>query len=97
MLRPIQFIVGLTLLIAVEILKVYFARSTSGSQQADSDEFANFLHDNIFYFRTIGWLIILVPAINFFVAGSARTKALTALGLVIYGVIFYFFNYRPYG
>jgi hypothetical protein len=94
MLRPIQLIVGLILLISLEILKVYFIMPFPGSQHWESVEFAYFLHTNIFYFRTIGWLIILFPAFYFLWQGSTKAKILTAIGLLLYGSIFYMFNFR---
>jgi hypothetical protein len=94
MLRPLQFIVGLVLLIAIEILKVYFITPFPGSQRWESVEFAYFLHSNIFYFRTIGWLIILFPAFIFLWQGSTKAKILTAAGLILYGVVFYMFNFK---
>ena len=93
MLRPLQFIVGLILLIALEILKVYFIMPFS-SQKSDTVEFAYFLHNNIFYFRTIGWLLILMPAFNFLTTGSRKAKILTVIGLAFYGFVFYMFNFR---
>jgi hypothetical protein len=94
MLRPIQFIVGLILLIALEILKVYFIMPFPGSQKSESVEFAYFLHSNIFYFRTIGWLIILIPTFNYLSMGSRTAKILTAIGLAFYVFVFYMFNFR---
>jgi hypothetical protein len=94
MLRPVQFIVGLFLLVSLEILKVYFIMPFPGSQHWESVDFAYFLHTNIFYFRTIGWLIILFPAFFFLWQGSTKAKILTAAGLVLYGFVFYMFNFR---
>lgn len=82
------------MLIALEILKVYFIMPFPGSQRAETIDIAYFLHANIFYFRVIGWLLILFPAISFFWMGSTQAKVLAGLGLVVYVYVFYMFNFR---
>jgi hypothetical protein len=94
MLKPIQLIVGLIILIGLEVLKVYFIMPFPGSQHWESVEFAYFLHANIFYFRTIGWLIILFPAFYFIWKGRIMAKILTIAGLLLYAFIFYMFNFK---
>jgi hypothetical protein len=94
MLRTIQFSVGLTLLIALEILRVYFIMPFPGSQLSESIDLAYFIHTKIFYFRVVGWLIILFPMLSFFWMGRTRAKVLVGIGLAAYFAIFYMFNYR---
>jgi radical SAM superfamily enzyme YgiQ (UPF0313 family) len=94
MIRTIQFSVGLTLLIALEILRVYFIMPFPGSQLSESIDLAYFIHTKIFYFRVVGWLIILFPMLSFFWMGRTRAKVLVGIGLVAYFAIFYLFNYR---
>ena len=94
MLRTLQFIFGLLLLIALEVFKVYFIMPFPGSQQSETVGLAYFIHGNIFWFRTIGLLIILFPIIHFFMYGRLRAKILVVFGLVVYAAIFYVFNYR---
>lgn len=93
MLKTAQFIAGLIILLAIEILRVYFIMPFS-SQQSETIDIAYFLHNNIFYLRFIGWLIILFPTISFFWAGSTQAKVLAGLGLVVYIYVFYMFNFR---
>lgn len=94
MLRPIQFTVGLVLLLALEVLRVYFIMPFPGSQTGDTLEFAYFLNINIFYFRAIGLLIIIFPVIHYYMFGSTRKKVLVTLGMVLYVFIFYLCNYK---
>jgi hypothetical protein len=94
MLRSIQFIAGLMLLLALEILRVYFIMPFPGSQRAETVDTAYFLQNNIFYFRFIGWLIILFPVIYFFSLGTKTSRWLSSLGLVLYIYVFYMFNFR---
>jgi hypothetical protein len=94
MIRTIQFTIGLVLLIALEILRVYFIMPFPGSQRSESIDLAYFIHTNIFYFRIVGWLIMLFPMLYFFWMGRTRAKVFTAVGLATYIAIFYLFNYR---
>jgi hypothetical protein len=94
MLRPIQFIAGLILLIAIEILKVYYIMPFPGSQQSESVDMAYFIHDNIIYLRIMGILIIVFPAIYYVLKGKWSSKILVCLGLIIYVYVFIMFNYR---
>jgi hypothetical protein len=94
MIRSIQFIAGLILLLALEILRVYFIMPFPGSQHAETVDTAYFLQNNIFYFRFIGWLIILFPVIYFFSLGTKTSRWLSSLGLVLYIYVFYMFNFR---
>lgn len=94
MLRPIQFTVGLILLLALEILRVYFIMPFPGSQRHNTLEFAYFLNNNIFYFRTIGLLIIIFPVIHYYWFGKAWKKVLVTIGIALYLFIFYLCNYQ---
>ncbi len=94
MIRSIQFVTGIVLLIALEIARVFFIMPFPGSQESETVELAYFLHRNIFYFRVVGWLIILFPIIHYFWVGTKTAKWLTTLCLLSYIFIFYLFNYK---
>jgi hypothetical protein len=94
MLKTIQFSIGILLLIALELFKVYFIMPFPGSQRSETVDLAYFIHGNIFWFRTIGYLIILFPIVHFFTVGKSTSKVLVSLALLLYGVVFYLFNYR---
>jgi hypothetical protein len=94
MLRPIQCIAGFILLLAVEILRVYFIMPVPGSQESESVEIAYFLHNNIVYFRIIGVLLIAFPVIHYYMFGKLWKKVLVTVGLIAYVYIFIMFNYR---
>lgn len=94
MIRTVQFVVGLLLLLALEILRVYFIMPFPGSQQSTTVDVAYFLHQNIFYFRIIGWLIILLPAFYFIWFGKLKAKLFAGFSLVFYLYVFYLFNFR---
>lgn len=94
MLKTVQFTSGILLLIALEVFKVYFIMPFPGSQRSETVDLAYFIHGNIFWFRTIGYLIILFPIIHFFTVGKSLSRILVSLAIVFYGVVFYFFNFK---
>jgi hypothetical protein len=94
MLRLTQFIVGLLLFIAAEVLRVYFIMPFPGSQTSNTIEIAYFLHQNIFYFRTIALLILIVPTVQFYIYGSATAKWYISIAIAIALYIFLMANYK---
>ena len=89
-----QFTAGIVLLIALEVARVYFIMPFPGSQRAETIDLAYFLHTNILWFRLIGLLLILYPALYYLRQGSLRQKIATAVVLAVYGVVFYMFNFK---
>jgi hypothetical protein len=87
-------IIGLLLLFAAEILKVYFIMPFPGSQQSDTIGFAYFLHKNINWLRLIGWILALPPLIYFLVNSRPIKKIGLMIVVLLYGFIFYMFNFR---
>jgi hypothetical protein len=94
MLKPIQFAVGIILLILMEVLRVYFIMPFPGSQHTENIILAYFLNENIFWFRFVGLLIILFPSVSFFSLGNRKTKIIVGLAIAFYGIIFYLFNFK---
>jgi hypothetical protein len=93
-MRTFLFSIGIITLIGAEVLRVYFIMPFPGSQQKETIDLAYFLHNNINYFRILGFLLIAYPFITFFQSGSTKAKSIVSLLLVLYLVIFYFFNFR---
>jgi hypothetical protein len=92
MARALQFIIGIVLLIALEIFRIYYIMPFPGSQESDTLEMAYFLHENIFYLRTIGIALILFPAWYYFSLGKLRDKILVSLAVVSVLVVAYLVN-----
>ncbi|HZY79939.1 MAG TPA: DUF3179 domain-containing (seleno)protein [Cyclobacteriaceae bacterium] len=65
MLRLLLFLVGISVLIIPEFLKVYYIMPFPGSQEADTIDTAYMLHNNIMWFRLLGLAIIAWPAWKF--------------------------------
>jgi Protein of unknown function (DUF3179) len=93
-MRKLFFFLGLFLLFAFEILRVYFIMPFPGSQHSDTVGIAYFLNHDIFWLRVIALIMLLPPLWFFFQHGrSGRKIVLTGL-VLIYGLIFYMVNFR---
>src|SRR5215831_15661037 len=93
-MKKLLLIVGLLILFAAEILRVYFIMPFPGSQQANTIDLAYFIDRNIWYIRIIVFLLILSLLMNVFRRGKLWSKILLSVVLIFYGVIFYFFNFK---
>jgi hypothetical protein len=85
---------GFILLFASEILRVYFIMPFPGSQQSNTIEIAYFIDKNIFWLRTMGILIILIPLIAILKNSRLWKKIFLSLIGLLYLFIFYLFNFR---
>jgi len=93
-MRTLFFIFGLILLFAIEILRVYFIMPFPGSQRSDTIGIAYFLNNNILWLRILA-LAMVVPALLYFFRNGRTGRKIVLTGLIlVYGLIFYFFNFR---
>ncbi len=93
-MKPFLLTVGLLLLFATEILRVYFIMPFPGSQHANTIDLAYFIDRHRILLRIIGLLLISIPLFAYWPKWKMGAKvALSALA-VLYLVIFYFFNFR---
>lgn len=93
-MKSLALIAGLLLLLAVEILRVYFIMPFPGSQKGDTIDIAYFLDKNIIWVRLVLLALIAYPAIYIFRHSKVWRKVLLSLGIVLYVIVFYFFNFR---
>ena len=93
-MRTIQFIVGFLLFVSLEILRVYFIMPFPGSQESETIDIAYFLHENIFWLRTIAILILIFPTLQFFLSGKTVAKWYVGIALGIALYIFLMTNYK---
>ncbi len=93
-MRTLLLITGLLLLLAIEILQVYFIMPFPGSQQRNTLDFAYWLNNNSWWLRTIALLIILYPVVQIFRYSVMWKKVVLFIGLLFYAVVFYLFNFR---
>jgi len=94
MKKALWLIIGLLFLMALEILKVYFIMPFPGSQQSNSISIAYFIHSNIWWLRIIGIVVAVGPFMHFISKGKLWQKIILVLAVLIYGFIFYMFNFR---
>jgi hypothetical protein len=65
-----------------------------GSQVKDTVLVAYWLNINIFWFRLVAALILFASAVSIFTRGSIFEKSIVSIGIIGYGVVFYFFNFN---
>ena len=94
MKKTLLLVFGLLFLIALEILKVYFIMPFPGSQRSNSIAIAYFLHNNIWWLRILGIVIVVSPFLYFISKGKAWQKILLVIVVLFYGFIYYMFNFR---
>jgi hypothetical protein len=87
-------IIGILLLLLTEILRVYFIMPFPGSQHADSISWAYFIEKYKWLLRIIGLLLVAGPTYRIFSGKKLLFKILLAAVILLYGIIFFFFNFR---
>ncbi len=94
MKKSIWLILGLLYLVILEICKVYLIMPFPGSQRSDSVSFAYFIHNNIWWLRIVGVVIIAGPLLRSLSKGKIWQKTLLVLVILLYLFIIYLFNFR---
>jgi hypothetical protein len=94
MKRSLLLITGFIILLATEILRVYFIMPFPGSQKADTIQIAYFLHNYIWWFMILGFILFVPPMIYIFRNSRWWRKILLAIFVLLYGTIFYMFNFK---
>lgn len=87
-------VIGLLLLFAAEIARVYFIMPFPGSQKAETIDVAYWLGRNIVWLRIVLLALVAVPLVQTFRNGKRWKKIVSALVLLLYGFIFYNINFR---
>lgn len=93
-MKSVIFSLGIVFLITLEFLRVYFIMPFPGSQSSNTLSIAYWIHSQIHWLRWVGWLA--VAGSLFFITKSDNKKALYLSGaaILLYGLVFYFFNFR---
>ena len=94
MKKSLPLFIGLLVLITIEILKVYFIMPFPGSQHSNTIDTAYFIHNNIWWIRIVGIILIAGPLVYYLTKGKRWQKIILVLVLVLYGVIVYAFNFK---
>lgn len=94
MKRSFLLVFALLFLFAAEILKVYFIMPFPGSQQSNTINIAYFLHNYIWLLRIVGIVLAIGPLLYYLRKGKAWQKILLVVVLLLYGFVFYMFNFK---
>lgn len=86
--------IGIFVLLAAEILQVYFIMPFPGSQKANTINIAYFLHNNIIYIRILAVVLIATGLIGSFSHWKKWKKILFIGFALFYGFLFYMVNFR---
>ena len=88
-------IIGILLLLATEILRVYFIMPFPGSQHSNTIEWAYWIEKYKWVLRIIGIILIAGPLYRIFSSKGKRfLKILLSAIIILYAVIFFFFNFK---
>ena len=93
-MKTFLLISGLLMLFAAEILRVYFIMPFPGSQYNNTIDIAYWIANNITWIRIVGLLMIALPVVSIFRKARPWKKIATGAILLLYGVIFFMFNFR---
>ncbi|HRI22038.1 MAG TPA: DUF3179 domain-containing (seleno)protein, partial [Panacibacter sp.] len=93
-MKKILLLTGMLLMLAVEILRVYFIMPFPGSQESNTINIAYFLDKNIWVIRIVCWLLIAIPLYRALTKNKWWAKVLLGSFLLLYGLVFYAFNFK---
>lgn len=93
-MKKIVLLTSLIVLLAAEILRVYFVMPFTGSQQTSTVGIAYLLERNIWYIRIVGGLLAFFLLYKTLLKSKWRAKLFAGIFLISYGVVFYFFNFK---
>jgi hypothetical protein len=89
-----RFILAFVLLLAAEVLRVYFIMPFPGSQQVETISIAYWLDRNIGWLRLVLLTLAVWTALPLWRKGSLLPKIVLGLCLALFATVFYFFNFR---
>lgn len=94
MKRTLLLVTGLLILLATEILRVYFIMPFPGSQKANTINIAYFLNNYIWWFRVLGLILFVPPMLYIFSHSKWWKKILLGIFVLLYATVFYAFNFK---
>jgi hypothetical protein len=94
MKRSSLLIIGFMVLFIAELLRIYFIMPFPGSQKYNTVQIAYFLSKYIWWFRVLGLILFVPPMLYIFSNSRLRKKILLTFFVLLYGSVFYFFNFK---
>lgn len=92
-MRNFLLVIGLFILFATEILRVYFIMPMPGSQEANTIDLAYFIGRNSWLLRIVGLLLATFGAVAVFRNKSRWKKIILIFFFLLYGFVVYLFNF----
>jgi hypothetical protein len=93
-MKGVLIFIGVLILFAAEILRVYLIMPFPGSQHRDTISVAYWISGNIYWIRILGLIIIAVPVIRVIKGRRLMPKIVVAVTAILYLTIVYYFNFR---
>jgi len=93
-MRVAFVLLGVLLLLALEILRVYFIMPFPGSQQGNTIALAYWLDQNITWLRLLLLVALVYPFLLVWRQAKRWRRVGLSVGLLLYGLVFFLFNFR---
>lgn len=93
MLRLLLFLLGITILLGAELLKIYYIMPFPGSQEDETIRVAYMLHNNIWLFRLLAFALLAWPAWSYLRSGNIWKQWPVIVALGLWAFIAYMTNY----
>lgn len=93
-MKRLLLFIGLLLLFAAEISRVYFIMPFPGSQHKNTISLAYWISNNIIWIRILALVLLISPLINIYRNSRTWKKIVLSVILGFYALVFFFFNYR---
>lgn len=93
-MKTFLFVAAFILLFAIEILRVYLIMPFPGSQHRNTISLAYWIANNIMWIRIVALLLVINSVVPLFKRKRKLPKIMASVFLVLYVVVFYFFNFR---
>lgn len=93
-MKRVLFVIGVVVLFAFEILRVYLIMPFPGSQHRNTISLAYWIANNIYWIRILGLMMVIVPVISIIREGRVRSRIFLAAATILYLIIVFYFNFR---
>ncbi len=93
-MKRLLLFLGIIILFATEFLRVYLIMPFPGSQKANTIELAYFIHRNRIWLRLLGLILVIGPLYAYLINGKTWSKVVLSITILLYAVVFFFFNFR---
>lgn len=93
-MRLLLFVAGMLILLAGEVMKIYYIMPFPGSQQDETINLAYFVHNNLWWIRLLAIAMIAYPAFQFIKSKNVWVRYPTIVVISFWMFIFYNVQFR---